>query len=485
VIVGGKSSTSGIKIIPLTITFENLPTAAPAASGGVPTVDGSNNVHGLQTNVTVGTNSDKTGYSLSQSFPANFSSLGISSGGHISNVDTLANAPSDSSGVTTLLGRVTSARAGYFDNLNIGGIVASHSDITSLNTASPFAQLVAGDQYQIPATGNATYQITLLLNNDQGVPTNADGGTFTTTVKNAAGTDRSGNLSSWSNPATGKYTATYTVASSATAEQLVIIVTGTVSSVTFNAAAEPLVSAAFSLDFNSTDRSNLTAIYNLLPTTGNNIGDATIANQNTITGQTNKFAFDGSNNVKSTPQTNVTVGGYATGQDPGTYMTNQGYTTTRAAYLDTLSGIVSAIWSAGTRTLSGFGSLVSSIASAILKTPANLIGTNSDNSVQLPNPPPNGYGGSTALGPLFVNQNTGGTDNLRYVDSLGNGVDGATIVIFQATDWPANPQNALAVSTTGPDGRWTTPVYLPSGTYVAVFSKPGADGPDVSSPFSL
>lgn len=39
--------------------------------------------------VTVGTNNDKTGYSLSQSFPANFSSLGISAGGHISNVDVL------------------------------------------------------------------------------------------------------------------------------------------------------------------------------------------------------------------------------------------------------------------------------------------------------------------------------------------------------------------------------------------------------------
>jgi hypothetical protein len=35
------------------------------------------------------TNNDKTGYSLTQSFPSNFSSLGISAGGHISNVDTL------------------------------------------------------------------------------------------------------------------------------------------------------------------------------------------------------------------------------------------------------------------------------------------------------------------------------------------------------------------------------------------------------------
>lgn len=39
--------------------------------------------------VTAGTVSDKTGYTLTQAFPTNFSSLGISGGGHIQNVDTL------------------------------------------------------------------------------------------------------------------------------------------------------------------------------------------------------------------------------------------------------------------------------------------------------------------------------------------------------------------------------------------------------------
>ncbi len=37
----------------------------------------------------------------------------------------------------------------------------------------------------------------------------------------------------------------------------------------------------------------------------------------------------------------------------------QGYTTTRAGYLDTLNGLVSAIWSAATRTLSAFSFTVS------------------------------------------------------------------------------------------------------------------------------
>lgn len=46
--------------------------------------------------VTVTTNNDKTGYSLTQAFPTNFAALGISVGGHITTVDTttdLTNAP--------------------------------------------------------------------------------------------------------------------------------------------------------------------------------------------------------------------------------------------------------------------------------------------------------------------------------------------------------------------------------------------------------
>lgn len=40
----GKSSTSGVSIMPLSVTFEQLPTAAPAATGGLPTVDANNAV---------------------------------------------------------------------------------------------------------------------------------------------------------------------------------------------------------------------------------------------------------------------------------------------------------------------------------------------------------------------------------------------------------------------------------------------------------
>jgi hypothetical protein len=88
-------------------------------------------------------------------------------------------------------------------------------------------------------------------------------------------------------------------------------------------------------------------------------------------------------------------------------------------------------------------------------------------------------------GPVAINTNTGGTDNLRYVNSSGQGVSGANILIYLASDWPANPANVQAVAVTGSDGRWLAPAFVSHGTYVAIFTKIGADGPDVSPPFTI
>ncbi|MGD0771119.1 MAG: hypothetical protein ABSB42_23280 [Tepidisphaeraceae bacterium] len=88
-------------------------------------------------------------------------------------------------------------------------------------------------------------------------------------------------------------------------------------------------------------------------------------------------------------------------------------------------------------------------------------------------------------GPIPINQNTGGADNLRYVDSTGNGIEGANVLIYLSTDWPSQPSRVQATAITGSDGRWLSPAFVQSGTYVAVFAKLGADGPDVSAAFSV
>jgi hypothetical protein len=93
----GKSSTSGVSLMPVKVEFERLPDAAPGGAGGVPTVDANNRIAGIQGSkntldalndvsasqvwthanrtltafgftVTVGTNNDKTGYTLTTDY---------------------------------------------------------------------------------------------------------------------------------------------------------------------------------------------------------------------------------------------------------------------------------------------------------------------------------------------------------------------------------------------------------------------------------
>lgn len=104
--LGGKSSTANVVIIPTMVSFDYIPNAATGTSGGLPVIGtGTNNfksdasanvtfantsigsvtgsVNSVTTGVTVTTNNDKTGYSLTQSFPTNFSSLAITVGGAV------------------------------------------------------------------------------------------------------------------------------------------------------------------------------------------------------------------------------------------------------------------------------------------------------------------------------------------------------------------------------------------------------------------
>jgi hypothetical protein len=84
--------------------------------------------------VTVGTNLDKTGYVLTQTFPSNFATLAIDASGNVSLSNSQLSV--DTAGTTTLLGRVTATRAGYFDNLtNLDTTVSSRSTYGGADTA--------------------------------------------------------------------------------------------------------------------------------------------------------------------------------------------------------------------------------------------------------------------------------------------------------------------------------------------------------------
>jgi hypothetical protein len=108
-------------------------------SGSVGSVIGNvgGNVVGSVASVTnpvaVGTNNDKTGYSLTQAFPTNFAALGISETGEVTTDNASREASkADVSGLlasTAFDERLSETRAGYIDNLDVGGPVATPADV--------------------------------------------------------------------------------------------------------------------------------------------------------------------------------------------------------------------------------------------------------------------------------------------------------------------------------------------------------------------
>ena len=90
-------------------------------SGSVGSVTGA--VGSVTAGVTVTTNNDKTGYSLTQAFPANFASLGINSSGHVSRVTlvdtTTTNTDMRGTDNAALASAWTATRAGYLDGVLI------------------------------------------------------------------------------------------------------------------------------------------------------------------------------------------------------------------------------------------------------------------------------------------------------------------------------------------------------------------------------
>lgn len=183
----------------------------------------------------------------------------------VTTTTTLTNAPSDSAGVTTLLARLTSARAGYLDNLNVGGAVASQADINALNqSASRRVILQTVGQYERPESGSTVYTVEIRTYDGDGVPTNADSDPTLTATGQTTG-DLSVNVGASTNPSTGVYRRTYTVSSSATVEPVRFDASATISSTVFPMSVYTQVVDLVSATWSTTDQSHLTAIYNKLP----------------------------------------------------------------------------------------------------------------------------------------------------------------------------------------------------------------------------
>ena len=110
------SATSTVNLSGTTISTSQTITSVSDSVGSVTGAVGS-----VTAGVTVTTNNDKTGYSLTQSFPANFASLGINSSGHVSRVTlvdtTTTNTDMRGTDNAALASAWTATRAGYLDGV--------------------------------------------------------------------------------------------------------------------------------------------------------------------------------------------------------------------------------------------------------------------------------------------------------------------------------------------------------------------------------
>lgn len=134
-------------------------------------------------------------------------------------------AGADTSGTTTLLSRVGSP-AGASVSADLAAVQTS---VNNLNNLSALANLFGPSQLEIPVSGSIAYPLTLTVKDSEGHLVDLSASP-TVTAANAAGTDRSGNLSAVSHPGTGQYAFTYAVQSTAVQEGISIKASGTASS---------------------------------------------------------------------------------------------------------------------------------------------------------------------------------------------------------------------------------------------------------------
>lgn len=161
--------------------------------------------------------------------------------------------------------RLTAARAGYLDNLNVGGNVASSAEVTSIQNNTRVVRVVPV-MIERPDAGTTTYRIELLLYDAVGNMEAPDSAP-TIALVDQDGTDLSSRLDSATMAlvSTGRYRAVYTATSTDDLEQLVwtfSVVEGGATRVYGNTS---LIVDTTAVDFTTADRTKLEAIHMKLP----------------------------------------------------------------------------------------------------------------------------------------------------------------------------------------------------------------------------
>ena len=317
-----------------------LPNVAAAASGGLPTVDASNAVKvqsGTGANqislasglVTVGTNNDKTGYALSSAavqaiwdaltsalttvgsigklivdnlnatissrmasytqptgflaatFPVTVASTTNITGGTITTVTNLTNAPTNGDLTATMKASinaeadtaladagVTGTRTAYLDKLNISGNVASSGEVTSIQNNTRVVRVVP-TAFERPDAGSTVFRIEILLYDEVGNMEAPDSAP-TIGVVNEGGTSRDVNLDSTTMTlvSTGRYRSTYTISTAHALEQLIFAFSVVEGGATRLYANTAIVVDTTAVDFTAADRTKLDTLHDSRLTAG-------------------------------------------------------------------------------------------------------------------------------------------------------------------------------------------------------------------------
>lgn len=159
--------------------------------------------------------------------------------------------------VATLIARLTALRAGYLDNLNVGGLVASSAEATAIQNNTRVVRTVP-TVIERPDSGSETRIVELLLYDSVGnmeVPDSAP----TLTLTNQSSTDRSSRLSSttMSLVSTGRYRVTYTADAADALEQLLWVFTVVEGGATRVYGNDTQIVDTTAVDFTTADRTKL------------------------------------------------------------------------------------------------------------------------------------------------------------------------------------------------------------------------------------
>lgn len=205
--------------------------------------------------------------------PANFAALGINASGHVSRV-VLVDTTTTNTDVTALAANWTPTRAGYLDNLNVGGVLASQADVQAVTQASR-VRIAVPPQMERPEAGTTAYRL-WIYNYDELHQANDLDAVPTVTVEDHLGTDLSAGLGVVTKQAltTGIYYVDYSVAAADAVGGLIFKVDATEETVTTQYVATSVVVGATSVDFTAADRTKLEAMHAKLPSSAYLLGTA-------------------------------------------------------------------------------------------------------------------------------------------------------------------------------------------------------------------